>query len=449
VHSLESEAAVLGALMWGEGAFEHCARLLPEHFHDPVHQALYVELKRRNDASRPVDAASLRDWWRADEARTALDGDTPYLADLMRDVPENDSVQAYADQVREYAERRRLVEIGRALTAQAENTELAPRDALEASERDLASLAETGSTGRKVVSLSMALRDALNSPTQGAPTGWADLDRSFNGWIPEELVIAAGRPGMGKSLFGAGCVLNQAKRGVPSVFISLEMGAGQAAVRFASMLCGVPYRTIKRREMTPEQAHALRSVMDRVDELPITIIDMPGAKVPAIRNALRRLDRDMQRRLGRGLGFVCLDYLGYLEAPSPGMSKNDEVAANSKALKMTARELKLPMLVLCQLNRGVEQRTDKHPMMSDLRDSGAIEQDADAIFGLYRDAYYAEREEPDCHPSEPEYLDWQKRVVSKTLDVDILKNRDGETARVVLYCDPATGQIENYEESAA
>ena len=87
--------------------------------------------------------------------------------------------------------------------------------------------------------------------------------------------------------------------------------------------------------------------------------------------------------------------------------------------------------------------------MSDLRDSGAIEQDADAIFGLYRDAYYAEREEPDCHPSEPEYLDWQKRVVSKTLDVDILKNRDGETARVVLYCDPATGQIENYEESAA
>lgn len=439
--SIETEQAVLGGLLDGADV----PRLEAYHFADTVHQELFAELKRRAEADIPRCAVSMNAWWKAKPYAAELDDPHPYLADLQYNAPAHESVQAYADQVKAAHDRRELAQIGKTMAAQCEADE-DPKTVLEDAERQLAGLADTGVTTRRVVSLSMAVREALQNPEVGHKTGWADLDRKFNGWLPEELYYAAGRPGMGKSLFGGACALSMARRGIPSAFVSLEMGAGQAGLRFASMLSGVPYRTIKRREMTADQERKLGDVMDLVDRLPLTIMDIPGASVAAVRNMLRRLDRDMKRRSDRGLGFVCLDYLGYLAQPHAGhMSLNEKTTANSGALKQMARELKLPVLVLAQLNRAVEQRGDKHPMLSDLRDSGSIEQDADVVFGLYRDAYYAEAEEPDCHESDPAYLKWQERVTSRDLDVDILKNRDGETGRVVLYCDPATGEIRDYD----
>jgi replicative DNA helicase len=173
------------------------------------------------------------------------------------------------------------------------------------------------------------------------------------------------------------------------------------------------------------------------------------ASVASIRSALRRLDRDLRRRNGAGLALACVDYLGLVAAPERGMGLYEATTKNSQALKGMARELGLPVLVLAQLSRAVESRTDKHPQLSDLRDSGAIEQDADAVFGLYREAYYALQDEPGEGAGAEELLEHQRKQASRALDVDILKQRGGETGRVKLYCDPATGEIADMERDAA
>lgn len=445
MQSLESECAVLGCVMDYPDALEKVGRLKPEHFSHQIHAEVFAELTRRIDVGLPVDAVTLAPWWKGAPHRVELCETGFYLADLMREAPVPESVSAYADQVIETAERRALAEIGGTLKAQAENQDVVPNDALEAAERELAGLAETGPGQRTTTSASMALEAALRDTKRGIPTGWADMDRKFLGWRDGRLYIAAGRPGMGKSLFGAAAALDVARRGIPVAFVSLEMSAGELAVRLAATLSGIPYSEIERSGVPQGRMDDFRQAREMIESLPFTIIDMPGANVAGIRNALRRLDRDMQRRTNRGLGFVCVDYLGLMSPPDPRMSIYEGVTKNSQQLKQLARQLKVPILVLAQLNRSVEQRTDKHPMLSDLRDSGSIEQDADTVFGLYREAYYAQQQDID-ELDEGELGEYMRKLESMALDVELLKQRGGSTGRVKLYCDPATGIITNMDQ---
>lgn len=440
--SIETEQAVLGGLLDGADV----PRLDAAHFAEAVHQELFAELKRRAEADIPRDAVSLQAWWKAKPYAAELDADHPYLADLQYGAPAHESVQAYADQVKAAHDRREIAQIGKTMAAQCEADE-DPKTVLEDAERQLAGLAET-SGQRKTVSVSMALEAALRERSDGIPSGWSDLDKRFNGWRPGRLYIAAGRPGMGKSLFGAACALNAARRGKPVAFVSLEMSAEEVSVRLAAALSGIPYSQIEREGIWPDDQARFGNAKDTIDRLPFTILDMPGASVGAIRNAVRRLDRDAKRRGGDGLAFVCVDYLGLVAPPERGMGLYEATTRNSQHLKQMARELGLPVMVLAQLSRAVEQRQDKHPMLSDLRDSGAIEQDADAVFALYRDAYYAKQEgAPDCHPTEPAFLEWEERCASRQFDVTLLKQRGGETGLVALYCNPATGEIRDIQRS--
>lgn len=441
--SIETEQAVLGGLLDGADV----PPIRAEHFADGVHQELFAELVRRAESEIPRDAVSMRQWWEARPYAAELDADGPYLADLQRDAPPLESVNAYAVQVKAAYDRRALAQIGKEMTGQCEAGD-DPSAIIEAAERDLAGLAETTTT-RKTVSAGMALQTAMRERGQGIETGWRDMDESFMGWRSGRLYIAAGRPGMGKSLFGAACALEVAKRGKPVAFVSLEMSAEEVSVRLAAALSGIPYSSIERDGIWPDNQHKFDRASDTLDCLPFTILDMPGASVGAIRNAIRRLNSDMHRRSGQGLAFVCVDYLGLVSAPEPGMKLYEATTRNSQAFKQMSRELGLPVMVLAQLSRAVEQRNDKRPMLADLRDSGAIEQDADAVFGLYRDAYYARQEEPDCHPSEPEFLEWQERKNSREFEVCILKQRGGQTGPVTLYCDPATGIIRDYRQEDA
>ena len=432
--TLETEQAVLGGLLDGADV----PRLDAHHFGEAIHGELFQELKRRAQADIPRDAISMKAWWSAKPYAAELDADYPYLADLQRNAPPHESVQAYADQVKADHDRRELAQIGKMMASQCDADE-DPKTVLEDAERQLAGLAET--TGqRKTVSASMALEAALRERGDGIPSGWSDLDKRFNGWRPGRLYIAAGRPGMGKSLFGAGSALNVARRGKPVAFVSLEMSAEEVSVRLAAALSGIPYSQIEREGVWPDDEDKFHAARDIIHHLPFTILDMPGASVGAIRNAVRRLDRDAKRRGGDGLAFVCVDYLGLVAPPERGMGLYEATTRNSQHLKQMARELGLPVMVLAQLSRAVEQRQDKHPMLSDLRDSGAIEQDADAVFALYREAYYAQQQDVD-ELDQGELAEHMRKLESKALDVDVLKQRGGATGRVKLYCDPATGEI--------
>lgn len=442
IFSLECEQALLGGLMWGEDGLEKVAGLRPEHFHDPVHADLFAELKRRLEDGLPTDAVALKGWWVQAANRVQVCPDGLYTADLMRDAPSPESLKAYAQQVREFAERRALVRVSASLASKATDMEHSPKEALEAAERALAGLAETGSTGRRLVSVGMALRAGLRDVGRGTPSGWADFDRRFIGWKGGRYYVIAGRPGMGKSLFGAACAINRARAGEPVLFASLEMTAEDLAIRVAAAMSGVPYSTIERGEMSRDQETSLSRCMDEIDRLPMTIAGCPGASAATIRNMARRHDRDCKRQHGRGLGMLVVDYLGLLGSDGRN-GRYEAVTENSIALKQTSLELEIPVLCLSQLSRKVEERNPKRPLMSDLRDSGGIEQDADAIFLLYREAYYAAQEEPPKDASQT--YDWEQRCASRELDVDIAKQRGGPTGRVTLYCDVTTGEISDMD----
>lgn len=443
--NLDAERVVLGALLDGCDMPE---KLHPEHFAEPVHGSLFSELQRRAEADVPRHAMQVQSWWVQQPFAAELDADEPYLSGLLYEAATDQTLGGYVAQVIEYAERRALDAVGERLRMAATDTAYAPKDALEDAERDLAGFAETGSTGRKVSSVHMAFERAERNRGTGLPTGWRDMDYRFNGWRGGKMYVGCGRPGAGKSLFGGGCALSLAARGFHTAIVSLEMDEEELATRIAAALADVPYSSIERGTLTDPQRSAVHHAKGRLEALPLTILDMPGASLAAIRSALRRLDRDIQRRSGKRLSLAVVDYLGLITSPSAGMGLYEATSRNSQGIKQMARELDIPILALVQLSRAVEQRNDKHPMMSDLRDSGAIEQDADVIFGLYREAYYARQETPD--DGDPAALmDWERRCASRALDVDILKQRGGETGRITLYCDPATGIIQDMGRDAA
>jgi replicative DNA helicase len=427
-----AEQAVLGCLLNGAEP----PYLTPEHFHDPVHAELWLELVRRDAKGLPRDPISMREWWQSHPWQE-LDKEAPYLARLALDAPTEDSVKAYADSVREHSTRRNLASICEALKMQSGAEGADPQAALEAAEKALSELADTGSVRKRMTSAGDAFRAGLKQVGQGASTGWKSLDKAFLGWKRGRYYIIAGRPGMGKSLMGAGCALNVAKRGIPVLFASLEMPAEDLAIRLASAVSGVPYSSIERGELMPGDSDKLHAASDALDRLPFAIAGIPGASVAALRNLTRRHDREVQRTTGKRLGMLVVDYLGLLSGN--GRSRYEDVTDISIALKQLSLELEIPVVCLAQLSRRVEERTDKRPMMSDLRDSGGIEQDADAILLLYRDAYYANQEQ---EPGDPvKAMEWASRRESKVLEVAIAKQRGAGTRTVELYCDPATGQI--------
>lgn len=435
-----AEQAVLGCVMNGaEGP-----HLTAEHFSDPVHGELWRELLRREAKGLPRDPVSLRDWWQS-KPWQELDTEGPYLARLALESPTEDTVRVYADQVREYARRRNLASIADALKSQAQNESADPSESLETAERALSELAETGASKRKMYTAGDAFRQGLRDVGQGASTGWKSLDKSFLGWKRGRYYIIAGRPGMGKSLMGAACALNVARRGIPVLFASLEMPAEDLAIRLGSAVSGVPYSDIERGNLQPGDSDRLSNAADTLDRLPFSIAGIPGASVAALRNMARRHDRECQRTLNKRLGMLVVDYLGLLSGN--GRSRYEDVTDISIALKQISLELEIPVVCLAQLSRKVEERPDKRPMMSDLRDSGGIEQDADAIMLLYRDAYYANQEQ---EPSDPgKAMVWHDRRSSKTLEVCIAKQRGASTALVTMFCDPATGDIADLEHRSA
>ena len=420
-HSVEAEQAVLGGLLLDNSTWDAIAdRLTAEDFYRRDHQQIFAAIAELAGRSEPADAVTLAEHLAA-KGEAEDTGGLAYLAGLARDTPTAANIRAYADIVRERALLRHLIRVSGEIAASAYASEGRPaKDLVDEAERLVFQIAEAG---RRTGSGFVALKDILGETIDrldmlhenqgqltGISTGYTDLDRMTAGLQPGDLVIVAGRPSMGKTTFALNIGENAAiSAGVPVAVFSMEMSREQLSMRMISSLGRVDQSHLRTGMFGDEDWARINGAIAQMKTAPI-YIDDSGALTPTeVRARARRLSRE------RGLGLIIVDYLQLMQVPGTKENRATEISEISRSLKALAKELRVPVIALSQLNRGVEQRTDKKPVMSDLRESGAIEQDADVIMLIYREEVYDQ--------------DTPRKGIA---DIIVAKQRNGPTGEVHL-----------------
>ena len=399
-HSLEAEQAVLGGLMVDDDAWERVAdRVREEDFYRHDHRLIFRGMATLAEAQRPLDVVTLSEWLKnADLLEDA--GGIPYLGALAADTPSAANISAYADIVRERAVMRQLIQAGTSVVGSAFQPDgRDSRELLEEAERAIFEIAESSGRFRKGF---VGVRDVLpavvdridrlfhqDGTVTGLATGFSDFDEMTSGLQEGELVIVAARPSMGKTTFAMNLAEHAALRGgKPVAVFSMEMPADALAMRMLSSLGRIHLQKIRTGKLEDDDWPRLTSTMSLLSEAALFIDDSPGLSPQEMRARARRLKRE------HGLGLLVVDYLQLMQLPGFKENRTAEISEISRSLKAMAKELEVPVVALSQLNRSLEQRPNKRPVMSDLRESGAIEQDADVIVFIYRDEVYNE-ESPD------------------------------------------------------
>jgi len=458
-----AEMALLGALLANNKAFERVSEfLVPDHFADPVHGRIYQAIARRVEAGQLADAVTLKAEF---EHSGALDevGGTAYFGQLLTAMVGIINAGEYGRTVHDTWIRRQLIDVGETVVNNAfgAEAELDGRAQIEHAEATLFALATKGGSEGGLITFERALTEAILGAERafkqaghvsGLSTGLRDLDKKTGGMHPSDLMILAGRPGMGKSAlatkmaFGAARALvkraqdedpNKQPDGAVAMF-SLEMSAEQLATRLLAEEARVSGDRIRRGEIGQRDFDRFVQVSREIGGLPLHIDDTPAITMSALRTRCRRLKRT------KGLSLVVIDYL-QLMRPSVGTKPESrvlEISQITQGLKALAKEMAVPVLALSQLSRAVESREDKRPQLSDLRESGSIEQDADMVFFIYRDEYYLQQRAPKqmAFDSEDKFqaaLDkWQRdmELVHNKAEILIEKQRHGPTGKVdVLF----------------
>ena len=458
-----AEMALLGALLANNKAFERVSEfLVPDHFADPVHGRIYQAIARRVEAGQLADAVTLKAEF---EHSGALDevGGTAYFGQLLTAMVGIINAGEYGRTVHDTWIRRQLIDVGETVVNNAfgAEAELDGRAQIEHAEATLFALATKGGSEGGLITFERALTEAILGAERafkqaghvsGLSTGLRDLDKKTGGMHPSDLMILAGRPGMGKSAlatkmaFGAArALVKRAQDEDPSkqpdgavAMFSLEMSAEQLATRLLAEEARVSGDRIRRGEIGQRDFDRFVQVSREIGGLPLHIDDTPAITMSALRTRCRRLKRT------KGLSLVVIDYL-QLMRPSVGTKPESrvlEISQITQGLKALAKEMAVPVLALSQLSRAVESREDKRPQLSDLRESGSIEQDADMVFFIYRDEYYLQQRAPKqmAFDSEDKFqaaLDkWQRdmELVHNKAEILIEKQRHGPTGKVdVLF----------------
>ncbi|WP_291295835.1 replicative DNA helicase [Elioraea sp.] len=414
--NLEAEQALLGALLASNRAFDRVSDILkPEHFADAVHGRIYRDIARLIDQGRPVSAVTLKAEYDNAGALEEVGG-AAYLAQLVAAMVGIVNVGEYAAVIRDCWVRRQLVDLGEQVVNAAHDPEgVAAAAQIEKAEEVLFALGSQGGAARPLLPIGDAVSDAIGAAEEaarrgdglvGVTTGYAALDRMTAGWRKGQLIVLAGRPSMGKTAIAVGCAARAAAAGHRVLFISIEMPAVELAGRLVAAVAGFDSQVMVRgrmpaedgrgdgdgfRALTQGEARRLVDAQAEIAKLPLMIDDAPTASVAAIRTAARRAMRK------GGVDLLVVDYLGKVQATDETRrmhSRVHEVSEIARDMKATAKALGIPVLLLSQLNRGVEAREDKRPGMSDLRDSGEIEQEADVVLFLHREHYYLARSRP-------------------------------------------------------
>ncbi len=458
----QAEQALLGALLANNKAYERVAEFLaPEHFIDPIHGRIFQAIVRRIEAGQLADAVTLKGEFEHSGVLEEVGG-TAYLAQLLTAMVGIINAGEYGRAIHDAWLRRQLIEIGETVVNNAfgADPELDGPSQIEAAEQTLFQLATQGGNEGGPVAFERALTEAIlgaerafhrQGGVSGLTTGLRDIDARTGGLHPSDLLILAGRPGMGKTAlatkvaFGAAkALLAEARAADPNAIpktsvaiFSLEMSAEQLATRLLAEEARISADRIRRGDIGQKDFDRFVQVSREIAGLPIQIDDTPAITMSALRTRCRRLKRT------RGLALVVVDYL-QLMRPAAGTrpeSRVLEISQITQGLKALAKELAVPVLALSQLSRAVESREDKRPQLSDLRESGTIEQDADCVMFVYRDDYYLKQREPKqmAFDSDDKYqvqLDKWKRdmeQVHNKSELIIAKQRHGPTGKIDLF----------------
>ncbi len=462
-HNLEAEQALLGSLMFDNAVFERLSdRLRGSHFYEPFHQRLFDAVEDHIRQGLLAEPTILMERFKQDPAFQEFGG-LRYLADLVDRAPPAANAPDYARVVYDLALRRDLIRIGGDIIKEAPNPETPADEQIEQAEQTLYSLAETGKPSSGFVSFSHALSGAVEMAGEayqregklaGLATRLDDLDQKLGGLHPSDLLILAGRPSMGKTALATNIAFNVARNyrweptpdggrktvdGGVVAFYSLEMSAEQLAMRILADASGVSSDKLRKGEIDASDFGKIRDAAIEIGESPLYIDATGGLSISKLAARARRL-----KRMEHGLDLIVVDYL-QLVTTGENSQKNrvQEVSEITGGLKALAKELNVPIIALSQLSRQVEQRDDKRPQLSDLRESGSIEQDADCVMFVYRESYYLGRAEP--REGTEEHLKWQEDMdrLQHQAEVVIGKQRHGPIGIVKLAFDSNTTRFGN------
>lgn len=451
-NNIEAEQQLLGAILTNNDVYDRIASLVkPEHFYDPVHQRIFEIAAARIQKNALASPVTLKAFLGDDAGLKELGGPA-YLVRLAGAAISAFAARDYAQMIYDLAVRRELIALGRDIADRAAKVEVSsePRDQITEAEQRLYKLGEQGVAERGFQSFLRAVTaavDVANAAYQrggglsGIATDLMDLDKKLGGLHPSDLLILAGRPSMGKTSLATNIAFNIARgykrgrrpdgtegavEGGVVGFFSLEMSAEQLAARILSEASEVPSEQIRRGDMTEPEFRRFVEAAKALEACPLYIDDTPALPISQVAARARRLKRT------HGLDVLIIDYLQLLKGSSKE-NRVQEVSEITQGLKAIAKELNIPVIALSQLSRAVESREDKRPQLSDLRESGSIEQDADVVMFVYRDEYYREREKPGDHDLEA-MAKWQQIMdqVHGKAEVIIGKQRHGPIGTVEL-----------------
>ncbi|ALE15518.1 Replicative DNA helicase [Altererythrobacter epoxidivorans] len=458
--NIEAEAAFLGAVLIDNRVLEELRTpIRPDHFFEGVHQRIFDRINKLVDRNATASPVTLKPYFESDEALKALGG-TTYLAQLTADGAGLLAAGELAAQIYDLALLRELVSVGRGLVDGALDTseDVAPMDKIAQAEADLFRVAEGATTGSEASSFKDAALTAIKMAEaamksggglSGKTSGLSSIDQKTSGLHESDLIILAGRPGMGKTSLATNIAFNCAEEhlnwqrdggefnyGAPVAFFSLEMSADQLATRILAEQAEISSESLRSGKLSRDEFQKLSYASQRLAELPLYIDDTPALTISGLRTRARRLKRR------HDIGLIVVDYLQLLQGSGRANDNRvNEISEISRGLKTLAKELSVPVIALSQLSRAVEQREDKRPMLSDLRESGSIEQDADMVWFIYRGDYYHLATKPDfpdassSPDAQEKYRAWEERyeeLVGKATLI-VAKQRHGSTGNVPLH----------------
>ncbi|MBO6603263.1 MAG: replicative DNA helicase [Roseicyclus sp.] len=453
-HNIEAEQQLLGAILSSNDVLDRVDDLVkPDHFYDPVHGEIFATAASRITKGLQTDATTLKNFL-ADHPGLKDLGGAEYLLRLQLSAIATSAARDYAQLIHDLALRRELIDLGRTIAdrAQTVRDDATPDEQIVEAEADLFKLASSGTTSRGFQSFLRALTDAVDIANAaynrggglaGISTGLVDMDKMLGGLHNSDLLILAGRPSMGKTSLATNIAFNVAKSwkrgqkpdgsegtvdGGVVGFFSLEMSAAQLAQRVLSEAAEVPSELIRKGDLNEQEFQRYLRAAQDLESCPLYIDDTPALPISQLAARARRLKRSPQ-----GLDLLIVDYLQLLRGGGKSENRVNEVSEITQGLKAVAKELNIPVIALSQLSRQVEQREDKRPQLSDLRESGSIEQDADVVMFVYRGEYYKEREKPGEDNLEA-MAKWQQEMeqLHGKAEVIIGKQRHGPVGSVDL-----------------